>query len=128
MAQRTLLEGLQIPIANAAAEFSRVVLQTTRGRTGHSIFDDRRPQPSDVHSGGSRAITHGTVSCTAEAGARQLVFVGQIKNDRLPLDTYTPKITAPALPPGLGRALRRCALRSSEHPLLKITARVKAGT
>ena len=64
------------------------------------MFDHRGPQPSDVHPGGNRSITRGTVRFGADAGAHQLVFEGQLKNDRLPLGAHTLKITAPASPPG----------------------------
>ena len=48
------------------------------------MFDDRAPEPGDVHPGGRRVITRGTVCYGADAGAHRFVFEGQIKNSRLP--------------------------------------------
>ena len=48
------------------------------------MFNGRGPQPGDVHPGGRRVMTRGRVTYTADAGARQLVFEGQIKNSRQP--------------------------------------------
>ena len=74
------------------------------------MFDHRGPQPSDVHPGGNRSITRGTVRFGADAGAHQLVFEGQLKNDRLPLGADTLKIIAQHHHRAVVRALRRCGL------------------
>ena len=41
------------------------------------MFDDPGPQPCDVQPGGRRAITRGSVTYAAEAGAHQLVETGE---------------------------------------------------
>ena len=48
-----------------------------RTRAGHGMFDDPGPQSCDVHPGGRRAITRGSVTYGAEAGAHQLVGTGE---------------------------------------------------
>jgi hypothetical protein len=77
MDQRTLLDGLQIPVANVGAELSLGVLQTSAYEGGHGMFDDPGPESCDVHPGGRRAITRGSATYCAEAGAHQLVETGE---------------------------------------------------
>ena len=74
MAQRTLLEGLQIPIATLARSLP------CRLRQLRHSFETSLPRTS-------------TVACVAD-GRTSFVFEGQIKNDRLPLGADTPKIIA----------------------------------
>lgn len=117
MHQRTLLDGLQIPVANVGAEFSRGVLQTNASEGGTRHVRWSRPSAlrrASVRQAGDRTRIGDP---RRQAGAHQLVCEGQIKNNRLPLDPYTLKIRR-QLQHGGSIAHPDGALCSSEHPLL----------
>ena len=112
---------------NENARVSFVFTQTVSGREASGKCQ-QPTKPNHMHPRCNRTITRGTLTYTADAGAHQLAFEGQIKNDRLPLGAYKLKITAASTTTGARSRTQTLRFAIVTAATAEKTARVKAGT
>jgi len=92
------------------------------------VTNNQQPtKPNHTHPRCKRTITRGTLTYTADAGAQQLAFEGQIKNQRLPLGAYTLKITAASTSTGARSRTQTLRFAIVTAATAETAARVKAG-